>query len=634
METYTLDFESFYDGDYSLSKISTEDYVFGLRFEIICVTLRTPTGNVEFFTGTEDETKKWLEQFELHKHAVVAHNMRFDGLILARLGIFPAFYLDTYSMARSILSYKMKSLSLASLAKHFNLGVKGDDVVHALGKRRADFSPDELRRYIQYCANDTALTYTLYRKLRELTPPAAIKDELQAIDQTLRMYLQPTLILDGEKLDQNLADVRERKRAKLAELEVAGITADVLRSNEKFANLLKERGIEPPMKISKAKSLTAGHPVLTYAFSKTDPEFIELQEEFAEDLEITMILNGRISEKSTQEETRTTKLGLIAKLYRWLRVPLAYYKAHTGRYGGDEGINMQNPPRIDKSKMRFAILPPPGDLMIVADLSQIEARITATLAGQNDLVEEFRAGEDVYSNYGNGLFGLPPGTITKKSTDKDIKQKRFVSKESILGLGFGMAAPKYRNALRGKGGLNLPLDVVEGYVEYYRKRYDKIAAYEYGIWARLQSAFLALLKYGKETQFGPVRVCMQDGVAGITGPTGLRLWYPHLKFHGYDWTFRRPSHKVDMKIFGGMWMENIAQFLANTIIKQKMLRITKELGMLPRMQAHDAIAWHAPTADAPALAKKIEAIMGEPPTWWPELPVAAEVKVGATYGDV
>jgi DNA polymerase len=634
VETYTLDFETFYDATYSLKKMTTEDYVFGAHFELICVTVRTPSGNIEFHTGTEESTKKFLQQFELEKHAVLAHNCRFDGLILARLGIFPKFYLDTLGMARPLFAHKLKSLSLASLAKHFKLGLKGDDVINAMGKRRADFSEDELRRYIQYCANDTALTYALYRKLRDVFPATALKEELLVIDQTLRMYLQPSLLLNEEALVENLKVVQEKKRNILSELEVQGVTGEVLRSNDKFAALLKSRGIEPPMKLSLKKTEKAGYPVMGYAFSKTDPEFIELQEDFAEDLEITAILNGRISEKSTQEETRTNKFIQIARMYKnSLRVALAYYKAHTGRYGGDEGTNMQNPPRVDKSRMRFAILPPPGHVMIVADLAQIEARITACLAGQEDLILAFRNGEDVYSTYACELYGLPPGSVSKKlaGSNPEIFIKRFTAKESILGLGFGMGANKFKNALRGKAKMVVDLLKVEEWVQFYRGRYGMIPK----LWYRFDGAFRTLLHYKKETTIGPLTVCFSgDGTPSIRGPNGLRLMYPNLKYTNDEWTYQRPHDTKPRKIFGGMWTENAAQFLANIIIKQKMIRITKELNLLPRLQAHDAIGWTAPADEAKMLAGRIEEIMAEPPAWWPELPVAAEVKVGATYGDV
>jgi DNA polymerase len=630
MRVNTLDFETYYDKDFSLSKMSTEDYVFDDRFEIIGVTVMDGDGKVERFSGTERDTYVFLSNRKIHEGAVCAHNARFDGLILARLGLYPKFYLDTLSMARPLYGSVLKSLSLASLVKHLQLGEKGDEVVRALGKRRADFTPEELSTYLDYCANDTWLTRQLYKHMRPIIPSP--DDELRAIDLTLRMYLQPVLHLDADTLRQNLVDVQRKKAAILAELEVSGVTGDVLRSNDKFAALLRSKGIEPPMKLSKKKTETAGHPVMTYAFSKTDPEFIELQEEVAEDIELSMIINGRISEKSTQEETRTEKFLTIAERYGNLRVPLAYYKAHTGRYGGDEGINMQNPPRVDKSRMRFSIRPPDGYVMVVADLSQIEAREVAMLAGQDDLVQGFANGEDVYSQYATELYGQAPGVIHKKNPDPVVQKQRFVGKETVLGAGFGMGPDRFRNAIRGKGGLILPPGEAERIIQFYRQKYSMIPE----LWRQFEYAFGGLVMYGKETRIGPVLVCRDDvtGQARILGPNGMSLWYPKLRKVDHEWTFQRPSHKIPQKIFGGMWTENVAQFLANIIIKQKMIKVHRTLGLPPRLQAHDAVGW---VVHKDALDEKlpgIEAIMAEAPVWWPYLPVAAETKVGNTYGDV
>lgn len=628
----TLDFETYYTTEYSLSseKLSTEDYVFNLNFQIICVSLMIDDGPVEKFTGTEDQVRDWLLSKNIQNYAVCGHHMLFDGLILARLGIFPRFYIDTLSMARPLFGAVLKSLSLASLVRHCKLGEKGDEVVRARGKRLEDFTPAELRDYMGYCCNDTWLTRQLYKHMRAMLPSP--ETELRAIDLTLRMYLQPTLRLDLEQLNANLKAVQEKKAAVLAELEVSGVTGEVLRSNDKFAALLRSKGIEPPMKISIAKTKTAGKDVYTYAFAKTDPGYIELQEEFAEDVEITMILNGRISEKSTQEESRTKKFINIATLYGLLRVPLAYYKAHTGRYGGDEGINMQNPPRVDKSKMRFAIRPPMDHVLVVADLSQIECRETAMLAGQEDLVEGFANGEDVYSEYATELYQQEPGVVHKKNSDPAIQKMRFVGKETVLGAGFGMGAPKFKNTLRGKAGLIIPLEECERIIQFYRSRYDKIPA----LWYKLEYAFSGLLMYGKDTRIGPITVCRdkRTGMARILGPNGMSLWYPKLVKHDREWTFQRPQHKEPQKIFGGMWTENVAQFLANIVIKEKMVKINRELQLPPRLQAHDAIGWVLPISDVPDVVPRIQAIMNEAPAWWPDLPVAAEIKVGETYGHV
>lgn len=639
MKLVTLDFETYYDTKigYSLSKrdVSTEMYVNDPRFEFIGVSAMIDDGPCDWFSGTIAQAKEWLYQYDLWGSAVAAHNMLFDGLILQRhFGIVPKLYVDTLSMARPLLGSRVKSLSLASLVKHYGLGEKGDEVIRADGMRLADFSPAALAAYGDYCIKDTMLTRMLYKKQRSEMSRLNIvaSDELRAIDQTLRMYMVPSLRLDRKRLGDNLKIVQEKKAKALADLEVQGVTKATLRSNDKFAELLRSRGIEPPMKLSPA-ALKKGEHKMTYAFAKADPEFIELQEEFADDIEMTMLLNGRISEKSTQEESRTNKFIKMHDLFGgFLRVPLAYAHAHTLRYGGIEGYNMQNPPRVDKSPMRFAIVPPEGYSMIVSDLSQIEARIVALIAGQMDLVEAFARGEDVYSTYACELFGLPPGSISKALAKGNlvIENQRKVGKESILGLGFNMGAPKFQRALRGKAGLTVSLETCEDYVGFYRnKKYPKIPT----LWRRVEYAFKDLMATGEETQIGPIRIAMTDGIPTIIGPTGTRLWYPGLKFKDGQWTCKLARDLFPRNMFGGKWTENLVQFLANIVIKQKMIRVQQELDLWAKLQAHDAVGWVVVTGLAKEYAAKIDTIMKARVSWWPELPIDAETKVGLTYGN-
>jgi len=72
-------------------------------------------------------------------------------------------------------------------------------------------------------------------------------------------------------------------------------------------------------------------------------------------------------------------------------IPLMYYGAHTGRWSGTDKVNFQNLPSRDKKKktLKNAICPPDGYMVINCDSSQIEARILAWLAGQDDVVKQF-----------------------------------------------------------------------------------------------------------------------------------------------------------------------------------------------------------------------------------------------------
>jgi hypothetical protein len=134
------------------------------------------------------------------------------------------------------------------------------------------------------------------------------------------------------------------------------------------------------------------------------------------------VAGARLGVKSTIEETRTENLIEVAKRGA-LPVMLHYYGAHTGRFSGGDKLNLQNLPARGNNTIRRALRPPPGHKMIAADSSQIEARMVAWLAGQTDLVQAFREGRDVYSEFASEVYGRP---ITKAD-----KVERFVGKTCV-----------------------------------------------------------------------------------------------------------------------------------------------------------------------------------------------------------
>lgn len=389
MNIVTGDFETAYDKEYSLSKLTTEKYCRDPRFEVILVSMKVNDEPPTWFSGSMQETKEWLDQFELHKHAFCAHNTAFDGFILNHhFDIRPRFLFDTMSMARPLHAGTI-GVSLKALSDHYTIGVKGDEVFHALGKWRKDFSTEELKRYAQYCMTDVQLTYMLLHILRKEFPMG----ELRIIDTMLRMFTEPVLQLDQRTLGNHLEDVQTRKAEILATVKkVAGI--DVLTSNQKFAQLLEDLGVEPPMKISPRTGK------LTFAFAKSDPGFKALLEHH--DTTVQAVVAARLGTKSTIEETRTQSFLEIAERGP-LPIPISYYGAHTGRGSGWDKINMQNLPR--GGALRHAVKPPPGHCLVACDSSAIEARINAWLSGQTDLVEDFRNKADVYSKFASLIYG-------------------------------------------------------------------------------------------------------------------------------------------------------------------------------------------------------------------------------------
>jgi 3'-5' exonuclease len=319
MRILTVDFETYYDRDYSLSKITTEEYVRSNLFETIGVAVKVDDEETRWVSGTDDEIREFLSQFEWGKSVALAHNAAFDMAILSwRYGIRPKLIADTLSMARAIHGTEVGG-SLATLSQHYGLGEKGTEVVNALGKRRKDFYPEDLARYGQYCINDVNLTYRLFECLAGSFPIS----ELQLIDLTVRMFTEPTLYLDKPMLEAHLASVKLSKDKLMQSIE--SVSRDTLMSNPQFAELLRKYGVEPPMKIS---TLTGRE---TYAFSKADEAFKALLEH--ENPTVQALVAARLGVKSTLEETRTQRFIEIQERGP-LPVPLTYFAAHTGRWGG------------------------------------------------------------------------------------------------------------------------------------------------------------------------------------------------------------------------------------------------------------------------------------------------------------
>ncbi len=349
----TLDFETYYDKDYSLSKITTEQYIRHRDFEVIGVAAKINDGPTEWFSGPAMQTKKFLEQFDIPNSYLLAHNMAFDGAILAwKFCLKPRYYLDTLSMARPITGLTVGG-SLAALAKKFCLGEKGTEVVNALGKRRADFTAEDLARYGEYCKNDVEITYTLYQILRQFSTPK----EQYIIDLMIRMYTDPVLKLDRDLLLEHLQNVQVKKEKLMAMIDAA-IGRDELMSNDKFAEVLRKLGVEPPVKVSLRTNK------LAYAFSKTDQEFKDLLEH--DDPRVQAVVSARLGVKSTLEETRTESFIGIADRGP-LPIMLNYYGAHTGRASGGDKMNLQNLPR--GGTLRKAIRAPKGHAVVAVDSS-------------------------------------------------------------------------------------------------------------------------------------------------------------------------------------------------------------------------------------------------------------------------
>ena len=221
------------------------------------------------------------------------------------------------------------SAGLAALATHYGLGEKGTEVVDAMGLHLEDFTEENLKSYGAYCVNDVVLTKKLFSKLR----PFFIGGELLAIDLTLRMFTEPTIRLDTNRLQDYAAEHIARKKAVVKATRLAKTQ---LMSNPQFAEVLESYGQEAPKKVSP----TTGKE--TFAFAKTDQGMQDLVN--SDRPIIAALAKARLAVKSTIAETRAESLARVAERGT-LPVMLNYYGAHTGRFSGGDKLNLQNFPK-------------------------------------------------------------------------------------------------------------------------------------------------------------------------------------------------------------------------------------------------------------------------------------------------
>ena len=625
MNLITVDFETAYnDKGLGFRTQTTEEYVRDKAFEVIGVAVQVGAGEPTWFSGNHDQIRVWLKQFDWKNSLVLAHNTLFDGAILAwHFKIKPMGWLDTLSMARALHGVDAGG-SLAKLAVRYNIGQKGTEVSAAINKNRLDFTPDDLAQYGEYCKNDVRLTYDLFQIMSKDFP----MDELRLIDMTLQMFTHPVLEIDQGVLYERLDALAQEKSELLSSLmERLKATSEEevrekLSSNNKFADILRSFDIEVPMKFSEKQKKDVP------ALAKKDEGFIALTEH--EDPFIQQLCAVRLGTKSTLEVKRIERFSDIAKRNHGLiPIPLKYYGAHTGRWSGVDKVNFQNLPSRDPKKkaLKKAIVAPEGYVVINCDSSQIEARMVAWLAGQDDVVKQFADGEDVYSLFASSVYDR---TITKA----DIEQ-RFVGKTCILGLGYGTGAAKLQHTLATSQPISVKIELEESkrIVGVYRDKNDKIIE----LWAEgdrmLEDMLNGSFKNGPKS-FGK-HGCVFYDKEGIILPNGLRIRYPNLR---KEWDeedqkskIMYDSRKGAISIWGGTVVENVVQALARIVVGEQMLKINEHYRVV--LTVHDAAVVVVPMDEEDSAKELITGLMGIAPEWAQGLPVASEAKSGASYGD-
>lgn len=614
LQLATLDFETYYADDYTLSKMTPEEYIRDPRFEVIGVGIKIGDKPTVWISDTMDGLRRRFSLIDWSRVVLLGHNMsEFDSLILTHhFKVRPRAYLCTLAMARALHGGK-ESKSLGALATRYGLQAKGDEVVAAKGKRRADFTPQQLAAYGAYCCGDCDITYALYHLLRPLLPTS----ELRAIHLFTKMFAEPKLLLDSHALTEYQQQLVARKVDLLMR---CGLTQQELRSDTTFAAALEELGVEPPMKISKRTGKQA------FAFAKTDEAMVALLEH--PNTDVQTLAAARVGVKSTIEESRVARFIGIAERGA-LPVPLVYGKTHTHRAAGGGKINLQNLGR--KSPLRRAIMAPPGKRIVVADSSNIELRVAHCLAGQMDTVEKLRNGADLYCDFATDLYGYP---VTKK----DNPNERQHGKVAMLQLQYQSGAQSFRNAARIMGGLKLDGATCQSTVDMFRSKFGAVKKFWYICQNSIEDMAAGIPRY-----IDMWELCRTERDC-IVLPNGMKLQYFNLcKEHhpdfGVQWVYDDKETRKPKKLYGGAVTENLCQALARIVVFDQMLEVERKYGTYwdegsgVALTVHDEVVAVVDEDKADECLEFMLDAMHQSPDWWPELPVAAEGDIAVRYGD-
>lgn len=602
----TIDFETYFSAEYSLQKMTTLQYVRDPRFHIFGCGVQINGEDPIWFTEMS-ELKTLLEAGPC---IVVGHNLLFDALVLIeRVGVDDAQiqWVDTLGLSKALLT--LKSYSLAEVAAR--LHVTQQKMLGVLPKLKGvrDLSPDQESLLREYCLQDVRTTKAVYMELYQNIPP----DELRLLDATIRWGIHARLVLDKALLDEAIF---EAEKARYDAIQACGTTEKVLASNPQFAKFLQDLGLNPPVKISITTSKE------TWAFSKQDLSWIEFQNSHPE---MSNVWKAREAVKSNLPITRAKTFRTIAETGP-IVAPLQFYGAHTGRWSGRDGFNIQNLPR--GGKLRKSIMAPEGHQLIIGDLSQIEVRMVAMLAGHDAVIEDFRNELDPYIELAKRHYKVE--TVTKE-------QRQFC-KSCVLGLGYGMGPRKFADSVR-KGFMGAaPVPITDGEsvqtVQAYRRINKPIA----DLWAEMESLVLPTmthLDYGDSIKWRHGCRIVREG---ILMPNGMVLQYPEIQESPSDFSgglsYTCDGGGYRKNLYGGILVENLTQALARIVMSDALLCLM-DIPMASNypvaFTCHDEIVLIAPDTQVENAIGLLQQAMTTPPNWMPEIPLAATVEADLRY---
>jgi AAA domain len=520
----------------------------------------------------------------------------------------------------------------AALGLPLRKDVEGRKIMLRLAKAGAKTpTEEELQALYRYCAQDVEIERQLHRHLPPLSDTERaiwiVDQEINRrgffTDRPLAVALLDVVAAEKESINAELATLTN------GEIKTTGQVA-------KITEFVRDRGHQ---------LATLGKRSVSAVLAHEPGE------------EVRRILELRRAGGSAAAGKAKSLLTVIDDDDR-VRGSLTFHAASTGRWGG-KGFQPQNlkkpemkdvdaacaallsrdidrvralglPLAIAGDVSRALICAPPGRVLIGADLSAIESRIVAWLAGETWKIknyEEFdRTGDPKLEPYCVTASRMLGHTVTP-----DDEEDRALGKVADLAWSFGGGVPAWRKFRPDDPRSDEEIDRDK---RAWREAHPKIKKF----WKRLEGTMISAVRLpGRRFTCGKISAEMRDGTLWVTLPSERRIAYPQAvlvpgKFEGQTVIGFKDNANgkwEDVKSWYGTLVENVVQATARDVMAAAMLRLESR-GYALCLHCHDELV--AETSEDFGSVEEFVAIMITPPDWAAGLPIAAKGWSRRRYG--
>ena len=647
-----LHFEAYYDLHYSLKKLGVARYVKDPRFHAHGLAIMHPDGRTEFRTDVEAAIHALQQQYgaQLEKVLVVLHDACFDAFVLYhKYGVSVPNIVDTLCLSR-LVNGPTQQAGLGELAALHGLPPKA-----SLEFMKGAKTPNarQLAKLTKHAVRDVEITrglLAIYFPLALATP-----QEITIAAHTVRAFVEKPFMLDLRAVDEGQT-LLERHVGNLvaatghSQAEIAGTNS----FKDLMGAALGQTGRKIPLKPGKIGNIPA--------FAKADEAMVLLLKDG--DVAVRQLAEARLVVKSAPAQLKrfeflTKSAAACGGAYH---AELVYHGAHTGRFTGGGGFNIQGlanpgrrPSELEKqvaTLLRKAICARRGRHLVAVDASQIECRILAWLAPEPQLNGAFAVGDDIYCRFAAQVFGRDVAITPDDTPDHDLMQAlRTVGKTGVLALGYGMGSEAFTQRLKQYPDARqlfaegvLTDDSCRDIVAQYRQTFPAIPEF----WRRGETAFRGAVG-GVESTVNGVRFFKVGADVFIQLPSGRRMRYPkaslHVRDRGTDDGAFGPGSSAlelaytdlrkgcEIKLFGGKLTNNIVSGIARDILVGVVIRLEQQ-GWPVVTHCHDEVVCECPPERVEECRTAAVAAWRTVPAWAPGLVLDAKAKSGRDFADI